>query len=575
MTSVTIMLNERQIYELDWLEECYKKVRFPNPKCEDFLVEINKTLSYKIRGELDNQVKQQALFKLLGEDYVRIHFPHHKFNLALLEPPKTKPEIKKAYIEEMKQLVQEQLVVTLKECGYPEDVSEYEPKKPTQLSEFLQEVKKVFKKELDGQMADATTTDRIRDIELDAISAAGDMLDQPEPANDFKPSQVPGEGFVAAAKHSDQVAITALKVFKSKAIMFPMPMRKFLWEDYIYSNRIQGDKRAKSLQQQRKEFKDAVQKKIKPGQMNRAVQSPDVKLIYSVIIDSYETTKVMKPIAEDDHMLAAAHVLNVINMLDKYYSNAQIFWLLPLQLVYPRDMEEKQEDYIIRLSNHLHLFSRFCAMSWKEVFGVAHDILEVVKKQDKEYYNHLKRALGEKITPVDVYDFAYEILHKETKKSTHMWQDLYKKKKKDVKDRDLEPFGDPEIYLRKWISEGFAGIFGGQNLLYIWDFCFMSGWTKKTFQKIGLVVLMMIKPWAMQAETHRKMSKVLFDEPSNLYIGDLRKAFLAYKECKEDCQKLVEFNTNALSANQEEKPETPEEKPEEKPAEKPEEKPEV
>ena len=60
--------------------------------------------------------------------------------------------------------------------------------------------------------------------------------------------------------------------------------------------------------------------------MNRAVQSPDVKIIYSVIIDSYQTTKVMQPLAEDDHMLNAAHVINVINVTDKYYSNAQIFW---------------------------------------------------------------------------------------------------------------------------------------------------------------------------------------------------------------------------------------------------------
>ena len=41
---VTILLNERQIYDLEWLEHCYKKVRFPNPKCEEFLVEINNTL---------------------------------------------------------------------------------------------------------------------------------------------------------------------------------------------------------------------------------------------------------------------------------------------------------------------------------------------------------------------------------------------------------------------------------------------------------------------------------------------------------------------------------------------------
>ena len=104
MAPVTITLNERPLYDLEWLEDCYKKVKFPNPKCEEFLVEVlmqlitdsprtyfclldlsaasqvNAVLSQKISGELDNQVKQQALFQLLGEDYVRIHFPHHKYN---------------------------------------------------------------------------------------------------------------------------------------------------------------------------------------------------------------------------------------------------------------------------------------------------------------------------------------------------------------------------------------------------------------------------------------------------------------------------------------------------------------
>ena len=91
------------------------------------------------------------------------------------------------------------------------------------------------------------------------------------------------------------------------------------------------------------------------------------------------------------------------------------------------------------------------------MFSVANDILETVKKQDVDYYDKLNSALGDKISPVDVYDFAYEILHKDVSKSTKMWQELYKKRKKDWKERDLSPFGDPAIYIRKWLSEAFAG----------------------------------------------------------------------------------------------------------------------
>jgi len=583
-----IQLNERQIYDLEWLEDCYKKVRFPNPKCEDFLTEINKTLSNKIRGELDNKVKQQALFSLLGEDYVRIHFPHHKYDLSVLDPPKTRPEVRKAYVEEMKQLVQEQLGVTLKECGYPEDVSLYNPEKEDQLTQFLNEVSKVFKDELVIQMNLAKKADRIQNIEMDSVTAAGSRVSSRRSSaqslsdstmsfvnlkrrrssvkpglvevEEFQASQIPGEAFVAAAKHNDQVSKTALRIFKDKVLMFPTPMRQFLWEDFIYTHRDTGQnsKKAKSLQRQRKEFKELVQKKLPPGKMNRSVQSPDVNIIYSVLIDSYETTKTLKPIAEDDHMLIAAHVINVINVTDKYYSNAQIFWLLPFQLVYEQEDHEQQEDYIIRLSNHLQIFSKYCALSWKDVHAVAAEILDTVKTQDPEYFNHLKSALGEKILPIDVYDFAYEILHKDPKKSTKIWKDLYKnKKKKDWSSRDLEIFGNLAIYLRKWVSECFAGIYGGQTLLFLWDNCFMHGWSKKIFYRIGLVTIMLIKPWAMMADNHRKMSTVLMNEPSDLYINDLRTALMKFKDLENDVKQIADLNTNIQFEYVEEEPASP------------------
>lgn len=41
---------ERQRYEVAWLEKCYEKVSFPNPKCEQFLAEFNDRLSNKIRS---------------------------------------------------------------------------------------------------------------------------------------------------------------------------------------------------------------------------------------------------------------------------------------------------------------------------------------------------------------------------------------------------------------------------------------------------------------------------------------------------------------------------------------------
>ena len=77
----------------------------------------------------------------------------------------------------------------IQECGYPDDVSDYQG--DNQLGDFLNEVRKVFKEEMEVQMEQETNADRIRDIEADALSAVND--DEQEESNDlidFKPSQV-------------------------------------------------------------------------------------------------------------------------------------------------------------------------------------------------------------------------------------------------------------------------------------------------------------------------------------------------------------------------------------------------
>ena len=47
--------------------------------------------------------------------------------------------------------------------------------------------------------------------------------------------------------------------------------------------------------------------------------------------------------------------------------------------------------------------------------------------------------------------------------------DLLQKAKRNWKERDLAHFANVKIYLRKWVSEAFAGVLGGDVLLYVWD----------------------------------------------------------------------------------------------------------
>ena len=100
----------------------------------------------------------------------------------------------------------------------------------------------------------------------------------------------------------------------------------------------------------------------------------------------------------------------------------------------------------------------FSHLSWTDVFKVADQAIKALGTEDPEYLRHLQKHIKEKVKAVDIYDFAYEIIDKDPKKSVKIWNDLYKKKKKEWKARDLNYFGHLDIYLRKWLSEAFAGI---------------------------------------------------------------------------------------------------------------------
>ena len=43
---------------------------------------------------------------------------------------------------------------------------------------------------------------------------------------------------------------------------------------------------------------------------------------------------------------------------------------------------------------------------------------------------------------MDVYDFAHEIISRDTEKSRKIWNDLYRKKKKEWRSKDLEYFAN-------------------------------------------------------------------------------------------------------------------------------------
>ena len=262
-------------------------------------------------------------------------------------------------------------------------------------------------------------------------------------------------------------------------------------------------------------------------------------------------------LAGDDRGIDAAHVINILNLIDRSFSNAQIFLLVPLQTVYPKNGEQKQgasnEDYILRLSSHLHTLTKSTLPAWDKIFSQAEDVLKTIQEKDSEYYEHMTTVIKEGMLPVDVHSFAYEILVKGQKKSNKVWNELEKKKRRNWKVNELEIFGDVAIYLRKWISEAFVGIFSTPTILFVWDYLFMNNW--KCMRKLCIVILSLLRPWAMRAKSQRELVRVFSEEPSKIYLQDLRKGLVKYDRDNIDTIKISSCNTNIEIVVPEEKEE--------------------
>lgn len=568
VTQVTIEVTDQNpsMFQLDWLNACHDNVDFGVSHTENFLAEVNRTLAHRVRGEFNNQWKQQALFELLGQDYVQLHFPHHQFSPELLRPPNLPAAKREECLAEMRDLLEDQLGASLEELGYPPDIATYQEDTP--LKGFLDEIRLIFKGGCEEQvqrrcMSENDNRRQSVDSRISTNSVNDDEDGEKFSKVEFKKSDVLGDALVDLLQYDGGARVNVINNFKLESLMFPNPLRKIIWEGVLADNDQKEKGKKKSKRREARDFKAEIKKKLKGG-IERAVQSSDYKKIHSAVIDTYLNNCILKTFAEDSNMLQTAHIINIINVFNKSYSNAMIYWVLPFQIIYETGDESrrKEEKYMIEISCMLEKFSRHCPLSWTDVGNVADDVVHKVKGQDPAFIEHLRTSLDTGIHASGMlHYFVPEILHPtNSSKGEKLWNNLYKKKKKDWKPQDHELFANVELFIRKWVSEAFVGVLNKPNILFIWDLLFMNNWSKKLFLKICVVILGLIQPWLRAATTHAEVVLALLEEPAKLYLQDIRSGLQDINN-REDIpfEKISILNKNYMVIEKKEEPKPVEE----------------
>ena len=94
---------------------------------------------------------------------------------------------------------------------------------------------------------------------------------------EFRKSDVLGEALNAVIANDSEARRSLMDKFAQTYLMFPVPLRKAIWEGFIQDIQKLDDGKKKSKRKAEKDFKAEVKKKMKGG-TSRAVQSPDYQV---------------------------------------------------------------------------------------------------------------------------------------------------------------------------------------------------------------------------------------------------------------------------------------------------------
>lgn len=516
-----VVANEKQpFYTADWLEDCYQQLAVPNPNIEKLMEKIAERLAVNVKGQLDNSGKQQALFTLLGRQYVKQHFPHHKYDPTMLEPPKMKSDTKVILLEDMREWLQQQLVATCHELGY--DKSAAEGLKHAELGPFYRQAEGIYKKQLDK---------RVQEIKTAKAKSRGSAISASKLGIDLdSPSHALGEALLAIGLRDPFKMARILKKMQQRCLPLPMSLRSYVWSDFLFLR--DGVKvnivLTNVVKQRLQKFETAVNQHTKEMKLSRSTESPMNKQIDTAVMDAYNHHPSLKSLDADAHLLEAVHVLNMLYVYNRSFNPIYVFWLCPLQISIERDTLSEVEGRL-HLALHLDMFVRHCSLSSSELFTCAQQVMDTLKSLDPYLHEHLGDMTAKSVY-VNPKDFPEECLHQDKAEAEKIATELGMFSGSDVPESRLPVFSDPAIFLRKWLLTGLASVLSPPALLLMWDFFFLGKWDRRRLHDICLVLLGLLKPWFYRAKDYTGIKQVFFEEPSMLYTSDLRKALTHWQD---------------------------------------------
>ncbi|KAK6190965.1 hypothetical protein SNE40_002721 [Patella caerulea] len=579
--------NERPFHKA-WINSCYQQTLLPGAPWHKLEAKLATELATRVEKQFDHPERREMLLDLLGNEFLQEFLPNVQRNPHLLEPPNLNFDSRQLLFVEAQGWLNSQMYKTVRELGYQNmlngNSSREDP--PSDFTEFLQHTFGVFNDGLDRELyiQERELTEK-RKKEIVNRKKNTDYIYIPKPSR-YKPatssstqsntSAKPSSSQIKAmvqkvvgdppplwGKQSDAVGDSVLAILQHDPRKFdhvagrlhgrqlPGQLRSYMWTDILLKMDRKKIKDVNAEKFVRERFGRAVSRGLSELSIRRATQSPINGLIENAVIETYTKTTSMVAYKSGNHMKETARVLNILYVYDRSYEPYLIYWLFPLQIAFrgKSDTVSDRTEHAMDLSMYLDLLNTNCFPSWPQVFAIAEQVMTTLQRSDPELYSHL-RDISKINVQFNPKEFLVQMIHQEKAKAEAILLANPGTSRDEGMSTDL--LADPIIFIRRWVGEGFVSVLDTPGVMYIWDQCFMQGWSHTVLQNTCLSLLQLLRYRFMKVTDYMGMKEVFLNEPCKLYTADVQASWI-HLEIGKDLTEVQHLNRQRPSTPQTER----------------------
>ena len=508
--------DREDLFESGWLNDCLHEARGIK-KFRKMEADVCEDLVDFLRPELDSQLRQQALFSLLGMGFVQKNFPHHKYDTDYLDR-EIHPRKKEQALEEAKQLIQEKVLESVRDIGVEK--------------KLWADIREIFSSDLITEMQTKMLKQKM--IKIKKGKRGRTKIIELEDTTPLRSAFVEATLQDLLKNGGPQVEGYVLDELTNRVLILPPIFRHRLF-DRLYLHQILPAEKKREIAN----YGDKIRQQLKKHDLRSVVDWEGRRHIDTSVIIAYERSPELKEefgfddddddADLDDKLIFFTRILCQAKLVDGTFSPTHIFWLIRAAKYFPPDLLNNdghrisKEERALSMAYHFHRFSKVAIWSDSTVFELAQEAFYVLEKEEADLMMHLSEHLRENANgrTIDPTLFSHNVLSANESERKDLMQRFLKKKR--ISEQDIKVFCDIRLFIRKWLSECFVASLTSNGASLVWDFLFLHKFSHRQGVNVCLGLINLLKPLLRQANNFKLIQRTMMDGPKALLIRDLRR----------------------------------------------------